>query len=314
MMINKIMGIFWGLVLILGGVYALMQTLGYAVPQDPMLWAAIFAGISLISLVLYFAGGWRNWGALFPATIFGALAILMGLAGSGVENPAMVAPLFIGIGVPFLLAYIIDTKENWWAVIPLGVMTFLTLMLLAVERVPGEWIGAGLFFALAIAFFLVYISRRALWAAIVAYVMLVLGFMPLLGSSPWPELAGVLIFLAIGLPFLFVYLRWPERWWAIIPAGIMLTMGLVTASVMLVDAPEANLTRIANALIFVGTGLTFAVVWLRNHMHWAMWATILCAAVAVAGLLLPGNISYWPLAMIAGGAFLLYGALRRKPA
>src|SRR5512135_3420221 len=96
---QKLASLFWGIVLILAGIIALAQTLGYLAPQDPTTWAYIFAGISVVSLIFYIAGGWRNWGALFPVTIFGALALILVMVARGVDNPAMAAPLFIGIGL-----------------------------------------------------------------------------------------------------------------------------------------------------------------------------------------------------------------------
>ena len=140
--------IFWGLLLVASGIYALAQSLGYEVPQDPVLWTYVFAAISLISFILYFVDGWRNWGALFPGCIFAALALLLGMAARGVETPAMAAPLFIGIAIPFILGYVLDRKQNWWALIPAGVMAALTLILFTVDNAPGEWIGSGFLFIL----------------------------------------------------------------------------------------------------------------------------------------------------------------------
>ena len=305
--------IFWGLMLVAAGIYALAQSLGYEVPQDPVLWTYVFAGISLISFILYFVEGWRNWGALFPGCIFAALALLLGMAARGVESPAMAAPLFIGIAIPFILGYVLDRKQNWWALIPAGVMAFLTLVLFAVDNVPGEWIGSGLFFILAVIFFLVYLGRHATWSIIVAYVMFVLGFMPLLGMTTRPELGGVIFLLAIGLPFLYVYLRYPERWWAIIPAGILLTLVIITAFVLLPGVPDSDsFNRIGNSLFFLGTAATFAIVWLRHHKQWGLWLMILFVILAILNYFFPIAEGYWPVFVIAGGFYLLYRAWKPK--
>jgi hypothetical protein len=93
-------------------------------------------------------------------------------------------------------------------------MAFLAFMMLAVENLGGEWIGAGLFFFLSLAFLLVYLGKRTrLWAALVAYVLFVVGIVPVLALTPRPELAGIMVLFAVGLPFLAVYLSSPERWW-----------------------------------------------------------------------------------------------------
>lgn len=312
---KKLSGIFWGVVLIAGGLFALAQTMGYRTPQNPTLWAVIFGGLSLAALVFYFLEGVSKWGWLFPAGIFAALAILLGLAEAGVDNPAMAAPLFIGVGLPFVVAYFQDRSKNWWALIPTGVMAFLTLVMFTVDRVRGEWIGSGLFFILAVIFVLVYLGKRANWAAIVAFVMFVLGFMPLLAMTARPELAGILVLAAIGMPFLLVYLQSEEGWWAIIPAGILLTMAIVTAIVLLSGAPQKDIDpRFANAIIFAGMAATFAIVWLRHHKPWGMILTILSALIGVAAIFFGELDNFWALFVIAAGAYLVYNALRSKQA
>jgi hypothetical protein len=243
------------------------------------------------------------------------LAVTSALVARGVDDPAMAAPLFIGIGLPFIVAFIIDRRRHWWALIPAGVMGFLTLVLFAVDRVAGEWIGSGFLFILAATFILVYLSRRATWAAIVAYVMFVVGFTPLLAMTSRPELAGVIMLFAIGLPFLYVYLKSPERWWAIFPAGILLTLGVVTAIVLIPGIPtEEYDNRIGNSLFYAGLAATFAVVWLRHHKRWAMVVTILAVILAVITALFGEIQQSWPVVIILAGAYLLYTALRKRAA
>jgi hypothetical protein len=251
---RKLSSLFGGVILVAGGIYALANTMGYGrEEQDPTLWTFIFGGIGVTAFIFYLIDGVRQWGWLFPAGIFGGLACVTGFVASGADNPAMAAPLFVGIGLPFVVAFMVDRKRNWWALIPAGVMAFLTLVLLAVDNVPGEWIGAGFLFLMAATFLLVYLSRRARWALLVAYIVGVLGFMPLLALTPRPELSGVVFLFAVGLPFLYIYLRAPERWWAIIPAGILLTLGLVTAVVLLPGLPSDDYdNRYANAILLIG--------------------------------------------------------------
>jgi hypothetical protein len=312
---KKLTNLFWGLLLIAGGAYALVKTMGFEVTQDPTVWAFIFGGISLISFIFYFAAGVQNWDLLFPAGIFGGLAITLAFVAGGADDPAMAAPLFIGIGLPFIVAFIINRASNWWALIPAGVMAFLTLVLLVVDRVAGEWIGSGFLLIIAATFFFIYLSKRAFWAAIVAYVMFIVGLMPLIAMTSRPELSGVILFFAIGLPFLYLYLKSPDRWWALFPAGILLTLGVVTAVVLIPgDSADEYKSRIGNVLFYAGGAITFAVAWLRHHKRWAMVITALAAILAVVTALFGEIQQSWPVVLILAGAYLLYTALRSKTA
>jgi hypothetical protein len=311
---RRLAGLFWGIVLIAAGVYALALTLGYGIRQDPALWALIFGGISVLALVFYFVDGVRSWGWLFPAGVFGGLAIMMGLAAANIDNPVVAAPLFIGIGLPFVAAFVIDRARNWWALIPAGVMALLTLLILAADSVPGEWIATGLFLFLALGFLLAYLGRRALWAALVAYVMAALAAVTWLGTTSQGELVGSLVFLAIGIPFLFVYLRYPDRWWAIIPAGIMVTMGIALAA-LLVPGLDLSIYKlnVSNAIVLAGIAATFSVVWLRERRRWAMIVSLVFGIGTIGALSFAGLRTVWPLLLIAAGLLLLYRAFRPRP-
>lgn len=310
---KNLANVFWGIILIAGGAYALVQTTGYDLLQSPTLWAFIFGGISILSLIFYFTDGVKSWSWLFPVGIFAALSFLMAMVANNVDNPAMVAPLFIGIGLPFVVAYVLDREKNWWALIPMGVMSFLTLVMLAVDNVGGEWIGSGFLFIIALTFFLIYLNRRALWAAITSYALFALGLIPLMAMTSKAEFSGVVVFLAIGLPFLYVYFTNPARWWAIIPAGVMLTMGLVTAIILLsgIPGPEYD-SRVANAIIFAGLAATFAVVWFRHQKRWSMFAAIISAVIGFTGFFIRNIDNYLPVLMMSIGVYLLYNALRPK--
>jgi hypothetical protein len=193
-------------------------------------------------------------------------------------------------------------------------MTFLTLAVLMVDGVGGEWIGSTLFFVIALVFLLVYLGNRSrTWAALVAYILFVFGFMPLMALTSRPELAGVLFLTAAGLPFLLAYLSSPLRWWAIIPAGLLLTTGVVAAIATGFDQRFDD--HLLNSLAFTGFAATFAVVWLRHERNWARFFTLAAALVAVAWLFVDQNVQLiFSLLIIAAGVYFLFTALRPRPA
>jgi hypothetical protein len=313
---KKLINLFWGLGLVAVGFLALAQTMGYLdiLHQAPVVWITGFAGLSLLFLITYASAGVKHWGLLFPAGIFASLALIIGLAVNGFDSSSIATPLFAAIGLPFLVAYFLDRSRHWWALIPAGVMTFLTLAVLMVDGVGGEWVGSILFFVIALAFLLVYLGNRSrTWAALVAYILFVFGFMPLMALTSRPEFAGVLFLTAAGLPFLLVYLSSPLRWWAIIPAGLLLTTGLVAAIATGFDQRFDN--HLLNSLEFTGFAATFAIVWLRHERNWARFFTLAAALIAVASLFINQNAQLmFPLLIIAAGLYFLYTALRPRPA
>ena len=309
--------LFWGILLIGFGAYALAQTMGYRVSQEPAFWAWVFGGISLLALIFYLADGFKAWGWLFPVGIFAALAFLLVMVNNGVDNPAMVAPLFFGIALPFLVAYFLDRARNWWALIPAGVMLFLMFVMLMVENTRGEWIGFLFLFMIALSFFVVYLNNRAhQWALLVAYILFVLSIAPAMASfrGDTPAYYGSVFLLAVALPFFFVYFRFGEKnWWAIIPAGVMTTLAVIATLGIMGWIRDAQTGGFSNAILMGGIAATFAVVWLRNAKSWAKIVTIVLAVLAVASIFF---VTYseilWPVAIILAGGYLLYTAMRPK--
>lgn len=309
-------GLFWGLLLIGAGAVALAQQMGY-IDQftDPRVWIGIFAAVSLLAFLNYALSGWRQWGWLFPAGVFGGLAVTIMLATNNVDSAAVATPLFIGLIIPFAAAYLMDRARNWWALIPGGVMVFLALTTLLVDSAGGEWVGALFLFMIAISFLLVYLNNQTrLWALIVAYATGVLGLAPLMsmGGRDAAYFGPVFLF-AIALPFFIVYFRSAQNWWAIIPAGVLTTISIIAALAIAGLIRNVNQGGYANALMMGGLAVTFAVVWLRHAKPWAKIVSIALALVAVASVFFASYSQiFWPVAIILAGIYLFYTALRPK--
>ncbi|MBK9925246.1 MAG: hypothetical protein IPP66_08125 [Anaerolineales bacterium] len=307
--------IFWGLLLIVGGGFALAQQLGYIKNLSPQVGMYAFAVIAVIALVMYALSNWREWGWLFPAGVFGGLAVTAALAINKFDNPAVGSPLFFGLLIPFVAAYLTDRARNWWALIPGAVMLFLALTTLLVENVGGEWVGSLFLFLIALSFFVVYLNNRTrTWALLVAYIMFVLSIAPAMASGG--ELAayyGAIFLLAVALPFFIVYFRSIKNWWAIIPAGVMTTLAVITGAAIAGWIKNEDQGGYVTAVLLGGFAATFAVVWLRHAMPWAKIVTIVLAVLAVGSVLFASYTEvFWPLAIILVGAYLLFTALRPK--
>jgi hypothetical protein len=307
-------GLFWGILLIGAGGIALAQQLGYIGTNTDRTWTWVFVLISLLGLVSYALSGWKQWGWLFPAGVFGGLAVTSWLSLSGVNKAAIAAPLFIGLLIPFAAAYLMDRVRNWWALIPGGVMLFLALTVLLADTAHGELIGTLVLFMMGLSFLLVYFNNRTrTWALLVAYIFGVLSIAPAMGSGANGAYYGPIFLFAVALPFFLLYFRPDAKWWAIIPAGVLTVIAIIAALAIAGLIRNENQGGYANALLTGGLAIPFAVLWLRNGKAWAKVVTIVLALIAVASVFL---VSYsqivWPVAIILGGIYLLYTAMRPK--
>jgi len=317
MNVNK-SGLFWGLLLIIGGGVALAQQFGYMDQLPDSAWMWVFALISLVGLVSYLASGLKEWGWLFPAGIFGGLAVTVALATNNVDSAAVGSPIFFGLLIPFVAAYLTDRARNWWALIPGGIMLFLAMVTLLVDNVGGEWIGSLFLFLIGLSFLIVYLNNRTrTWALLVAYILGVLSIAPAMASGGGDMAAyfGSVFLLAIAVPFFVVYFRSIENWWAIIPAGVMTVLAVIATLGITGLIRNENEGGYANAILMGGLAVTFAIVWLRHAKEWAKVATIVLAALAVASVFFASYTEvYWPVIIILAGAYLLYNSMRPKHA
>lgn len=310
-------GLFWGILLIGFGVLALAQQMGYIDQLPEQVWMWVFALISLLAFIMYAFSGWRQWGWLFPAGVFGGLAVTIALATNNVDSAAVASSLFFGLLIPFAAAYFTDRVRNWWALIPGGVMLFLALATLLVDSAGGEWVGALFLFMIALSFLVVYLNNRTrTWALIVAYVCAVLGIAPMLAAGgETAAYYGSVFLFAVALPFFILYFRSAANWWAIIPAGTLTVVAIIAGLAIAGFIRNESQGGYVNAFMMGGLAATFAVVWLRHEKAWAKIVTIVLAALAVASIFFVSYYQiFWPMAIILGGIYLLFTALRPKTA
>lgn len=316
MNVNK-SSLFWGVLLIGGGALALAEQFGYIENFSPTIWVLVFGVVSLFGFVSYALSGWKQWGWLFPAGVFGGLALTIALATNEVGTAAVASPLFIGLIIPFAAAYFMDRTRNWWALIPGGVMVFLALVTLLVDSVGGEWVGAMFLLLIGLTFLFVYLNNRTrTWALIVAYVFGVLSTAPMLAAGG--EMAayfGPVFLFAVALPFFVLYFRSLENWWAVIPAGALTVVAIIAAAAIAGYINDERQGGYVNAFMMAGLAATFAVIWLRHAKPWARIVTIVLAALAVGSIFFAASSQiFWPVAIILGGVYLLYTALRPRTA
>ena len=118
---------------------------------------------------------------------------------------------------------------------------------------------------------------------------------------PW---GGGVFLASIGLGFLAVWLsdEKRDRWWALIPAGVLLTLGVVAVY----DEWLGGRGDVGGTLFFLGLAATFAALYLMPSVNqsWAIWPALALGIVALLTVSFQGG---WivPIALIALGGWLL---------
>lgn len=176
-----------------------------------------------------------------------------------------------------------------------------------------ETLFFAVLFAAAGAAFLYWFStdREKWWALIPGFVLLGLAAVLAIEGlfrGDTGGLSGGVFLGSIGLGFLAVYLVKRDFWWALIPAGVMVTLGLVAATS---NVAHGNLS---GGLFFLGLAATFALLYFlptaQGPQKWAAIPALILAAMGVLLLLeAVTSLSYVvPALLIVVGAYLLWRA------
>jgi hypothetical protein len=174
-----------GILLIAAGVIFLLNNLGMITVNWEMVIGPIFALGGLVFLVVFILNT-DDWWALIPGFVLIAIGVII-FMDQNLESTAdlLSGAVFLGLlGLAFLLIYLFHS-DNWWAIIPGGVL----LTLAGVTLVPDDGLMGGVIFfiGLAITFGLVYIlpkpSGRLKWALYPAGILLLIGVLVYLGAE-----------------------------------------------------------------------------------------------------------------------------------
>jgi hypothetical protein len=110
---------------------------------DDLIAPFILYAIAVPFLVVYFINR-EHWWALIPAYTMVVIGTMVGLIETGILSD-MIIPAYINlaIAIPFFVVYF-RNKENWWALIPGGIMGLIGLGFLLSEPVGQFLIPAAL--------------------------------------------------------------------------------------------------------------------------------------------------------------------------
>jgi hypothetical protein len=197
--------IFWGLVLVIGGILLLLDTFG-VFKGGALFWTVVGMFIGLLFLSLFLTNR-DNWWALIPGIILLAISATIGLNIflPGFNETNLSGTIILGgIALSFLLVYVAE-RSNWWAIIPAGVMATIAIVAMQDSNTSNVASGGVFFLGLGITFALVAIlptsAGKMHWAWIPAAILGLMGLLILIAAEEyinyiWPStliLAGILL-------------------------------------------------------------------------------------------------------------------------
>lgn len=154
----------WGAILIAVGVAFLVWNLGIlASLETTIVWTlvALFALLGL-AFVFSYLNRRADWWRLIPAFTWFSVAAVIFLSSRGVAATWVAAALLAGIALAFLVIYLSDREERWWALIPFGSVAVMMAVALLSAQPAGNLalLGAVLFGGMALVFFAIYALAR----------------------------------------------------------------------------------------------------------------------------------------------------------
>ncbi len=196
----------WGVVLILGGVIFLLQSLGLFELGD-LFWALVFAVAGIFFLAVFIPNR-LNWWAIIPGLTLLSISalILLGRFAPHFAETWGGSIVLGGIALSFLIIYFVE-RAYWWAIIPAGVL--LTLAFIAgLEGVLGGFGTGGLFFlGLGLTFATVAVvptqEGQMRWAWIPAGIMLVMGLLLTAAAQAYFNLIWPIALILLGLVMIY---------------------------------------------------------------------------------------------------------------
>lgn len=204
--VGVLLPIIGGILLIAAGVILLLDNMNIIALDWNVLVGPMFAIGGLVFLLVYILNT-DEWWALIPGCVLIAIGIIIFMGERGVAEQ-LTGGVFLGLlALSFLLVYAFH-RENWWAIIPGGVL--LTLAVVAVLP-ESDWTGSLFFLGMAATFGLLYVlpnpEGKLKWALYPAGALLVLGLMVALGVSNLINLVWPLALLIAGGVIIFRVLR-----------------------------------------------------------------------------------------------------------
>lgn len=192
-------------------------------------------------------------------------------------------------------------------------IVFGVVGLLEVYTDLTEWAWVAILVAAGLGVFGIYLTSRSEWGLLIpAYVLwAVAGLVALITLNILQdEFIATYVLTAIALPFLVAFLRGRERWGLLIPAYVLLAVGVMVG---LIGAGVLN-DLLIPSYVMLAIAIPFFVVYARNPGQW--WPLIpggITAVIGLSFLIAEAAVQYVaPVVLILAGIWILVRQLTRK--
>lgn len=182
-----------GFLLIAVGVVILLSNLDIITLNWNLITGPLMAAVGVVFLIV-FVRDRASWWALLPGFALIGIGVIVSMSefmGNAADRWG--GMIFLGmLSLAFLSIYI-SHRENWWAVIPGGVLLTLAVVTLFPDDMRIS--ATILFFGLALTFALVYVlpnpAGKLTWALYPAGILALVGILALIGATSlmnyiWP--------------------------------------------------------------------------------------------------------------------------------
>jgi hypothetical protein len=130
------------------------------------------------------------------------------------------------VSLPFWVGFLVNPKENWWALIPGWITAAIAAVILLSETFSGEMMASFILFSVALPFLVVFlINRKHWWALIPGGIIASNGVMlfflaPARNTGLRDEIFVALMFACVSVTFIAVWIqrRGGSTTWAKYPA------------------------------------------------------------------------------------------------
>lgn len=205
-----VQSIVWGSLFILFGLLSLAELY---FDLGVWLWIIILSLAGLGTFLVYLTDR-NNWPLLIPTYVLWAIAALATVLLLELLRSELVT-LFVltAIALPFIVVFLYDRRNNWWALIPACILLGIGSMVTLIEYslINDALIPAYVMFIIAVPFLVVYaLNREEKWPLIPAGIMLIIGFSFLMATTLAPYIIGGLL-IVVGSLLIVRQLRQPHE-------------------------------------------------------------------------------------------------------